>query len=189
MVLLAGTRTSLDETFTDLASPPEWLFPFAPEDQTFDLLGQLIGIAHGTARAIAQGLQSMLPVTVKNLVAGLPGYPEIPTNVRHRLTVQHAGHETQAFLHDRTRFPRHQHLPPKGEKCYPCVRYRMSPMSQAAHNNLSKLFSYTPCSLPALSDRARAIVYCVSARASSLWVIGRRMLNNAPLLPSDDAVN
>jgi hypothetical protein len=25
------------------------------------------------------------------------------------------------------------HLPPKGGKCYPCVRYEVSPMSQAAH--------------------------------------------------------
>jgi hypothetical protein len=40
----------------------------------------------------------------------------------------------QALLHHRTRFPRHQHLPPtKGEKCYPCVRYEVSPMSRAAH--------------------------------------------------------
>ncbi len=28
--------------------------------------------------------------------------------------------------------PRHQHLPPKGERCYPCVRYVLSPISQAA---------------------------------------------------------
>ena len=32
------------------------------------------------------------------------------------------------------------HLPlAKGEKCNPCVRYEMSPMSRAAHNGLSHL--------------------------------------------------
>ncbi len=41
------------------------------------------------------------------------------------------GDKAKAFFHHRTRFPRHPHLPPKGEKCYPCVRYEMSPMSQA----------------------------------------------------------
>jgi hypothetical protein len=34
--------------------------------------------------------------------------------------------------------PLHQHLPPaKGEKCYPCVRYGMSPISRAAHKKLA----------------------------------------------------
>jgi hypothetical protein len=28
--------------------------------------------------------------------------------------------------------PRHPHLPPKGEKCYPCVRCETSPMSRVA---------------------------------------------------------
>src|SRR5690606_36677285 len=37
------------------------------------------------------------------------------------------------FLHNRTLSPRHQHLRPKSQKCYPCVRYETSPMSQAAH--------------------------------------------------------
>ena len=69
----------------------------------------------------------------ENLVAGLPGDTEIPANVRHGLAVQQAGHKAKALFHHRTRFPRHQHIPPaNGEKCYPCVRYGMSPMSRAA---------------------------------------------------------
>src|SRR5947209_6313731 len=35
-----------------------------------------------------------------------------------------------AFLRHRTLPPRHQHLPPNGEKCYPCVRNDLSPISQ-----------------------------------------------------------
>src|SRR6266511_1089953 len=76
----------------------------------------------------------MLLVAIENLVAGLTGHAEIPADVRHGLPVQQAGHKAKAFFHHRTRFPRHPHLPPaKGEKCYPCVRYGMSPMSRAAH--------------------------------------------------------
>lgn len=30
--------------------------------------------------------------------------------------------------------PDHQHLPPNGKKCYPCVRYKTSPMSRVAHS-------------------------------------------------------
>jgi hypothetical protein len=31
-----------------------------------------------------------------------------------------------------------QHLPPKGEKCYPCVRYGLSPFSQDAQTGQSE---------------------------------------------------
>src|SRR6185503_11343309 len=64
---------------------------------------------------------------------GLSGYPERPANIAHRLPVQDSGDKPQALVHDRTLLPRHQHPPPNGEKCYPCVRYKLSPMSQAAH--------------------------------------------------------
>src|SRR5437879_6008539 len=74
-----------------------------------------------------------LPVAIENLVAGLAGYAEIPTDLCHGLPIQKTGDKAQAFFHDRTRFPWHPHLPPqKSEKCNPCVRYEMSPMSRVA---------------------------------------------------------
>jgi hypothetical protein len=36
---------------------------------------------------------------------------EFPANVRHGLPVQQAGNKAKAFFHNRTRFPRHRHLP------------------------------------------------------------------------------
>src|SRR5947209_5927552 len=76
----------------------------------------------------------MLPIAIEYLVAGLTRYAEIPADVRHRLPVKEAGDKARALFHHRTRCPRHQHLhPAKGEKCYPCVRYEVSPMSRAAH--------------------------------------------------------
>src|SRR5260221_710648 len=86
-------------------------------------------------------LTSQMPSSASlNIVAGLPRYAEIPANVRHGLAIQQAGHKAKALFHHRTRFPPHQHLPPaKGEKCYPCVRYGISPISRAAH--VSRTFS------------------------------------------------
>src|SRR5262249_34217761 len=41
--------------------------------------------------------------------------------------------KAKALFHDRTRFPRHPHLPQnKSGKCNPCVRYEVSPMSRVA---------------------------------------------------------
>jgi hypothetical protein len=128
-----------DQELADFTCPPVRLLSLQPDNQALDLLRQLIGIAHRPARPIAQGCSSVLLVTIENLVAGLAGYAEIPAHVRHGLAVQQAGHKAKALFHHRTRFPRHQHLPPEnGEKCYPCVRYGMSPMSQAAHSLKSR---------------------------------------------------
>ena len=127
-----------DQEFADLARAPMRLLALEADDQALDLLRQLIGIAHRPARPVVQGRKPMLLVAIENLVAGLAGHAEIPADVRHGLPVQQTGDKAKALFHHRTRFPRHQHLPPAnpGEKCYPCVRYGMSPMSRAAHNTL-----------------------------------------------------
>src|SRR5262245_62373862 len=122
-----------DQELADLARAPVRLLGLEADDQALELLRQLVGIAHGSPRPVGQGLKPMLLVAVEYLVAGLPGDTEIPAYVGHRLAIQKAGDETKAFLHHRTGSPRHQHLPPaKGEKCYPCVRYEVSPMSRVA---------------------------------------------------------
>src|SRR5215471_16023447 len=101
-----------DEEFADLAGSPMGLLGFEADDQALDLLRQLIGVANGPPRSVGQRLQPVLHVAVENLVAGLARYAELPAHVRHRFPVQHARDEPKALLHDRTRFPRHQHLPP-----------------------------------------------------------------------------
>src|SRR5258707_187884 len=129
-----------EEELADLACAPVRLLSLQPDNQSLDRLRQLVGVAHRPARPIAQGHQPVLLVTVENLVAGLTRYAEIPADVRHRLAIQQAGYKAKALFHHRTRFPRHPHLPPaKGEKCYPCVRYGMSPMSRAAQHPQPKI--------------------------------------------------
>src|SRR5262245_22429378 len=136
IVLLAGTRTSPSSRRTRssrILRAPQCGFSVELDNQGLDLSRQLIGIAYRAFGAVVQRLKPVFLVAIKDLVVGLPRNAEIPAYVRHCLPVQQPGDKPQALLHHRTRFPRHQHLPPtKGEKCYPCVRYEVSPMSRAA---------------------------------------------------------
>jgi hypothetical protein len=100
-----------DQELADLARAPVRLLGLEPDDQAFDLLRELVGIAHRPAGPIAQCRQPVLLVAIKNLVAGLAGYPEFPAYVRHGLPVQETGDKAKAFFHNRTRSPRHPHLP------------------------------------------------------------------------------
>src|SRR6516225_12468205 len=121
------------------------LLVLQPNDQTFDLSRQLIGIAYGPPGAVSQSLQAMLLVAVEDLVAGLAGDAELPADLGHGFPIQKPRDKAKALLHYRTRFPRHLHLPQnKSGKCNPCVRYVLSPMSRAAQRTCSSSFSHQP---------------------------------------------
>src|SRR5438270_12767193 len=83
----------------------------------------------------------MLLIPVENPVAGFARYPELAAKLPEGFAVQNTGDEKKTLFHDRTLFPRHQHLPPESEKCYPCVRYVVSPMSQPAQVIAKRLYS------------------------------------------------
>src|ERR1700730_3616336 len=110
------------------------LIALEADDQALDLCRQLVGIAYRPPRPVSQGLQPVLLVAVEDFVAGLARDAELATDIGHRLAIQKPSDKPHALVNDRTLLPRHQHLPPKSEKRYPCVRYDLSPMSQAAHH-------------------------------------------------------
>src|SRR5262245_21839774 len=129
------------------------LVAFEADDQAHDLAGELVGVADGAAGAVGEGLEAMLLVAVEDFVAGFTRNSELAAQVGHALAVQQPGNEPQAFFHDRTLLPGHWHLPPAvlaGRKCYPCVRYDLSPMSRVAH-----LSNSTTCTL--LCNRCRSL--------------------------------
>lgn len=99
----------------DLARAPMRLVPLRRNDHRLDLIRQLIGIAHRTARPVRQRFQSLLPVAIEDLVAGLARYAEVPAHLAHPFALQQSGDKTKTFLHDRSLSPRHQHLPPKAK--------------------------------------------------------------------------
>ena len=74
-----------------------------------------------------------MSVAVIDLVTGLARYPELDTQIRHRLALQKAGYEAKALVHETLHFPRHLHLPPLSKtaksvtyvsstQCHLCVR-------------------------------------------------------------------
>ena len=58
------------EELPDLTGSPVWFVALEADDQALDLAGQLVSVAHGAARAVAESLEAMLLVAVKDLVAG-----------------------------------------------------------------------------------------------------------------------
>ena len=125
-----------DEQFADLARAPMGLVALGADDQAFDLLRQLVGVAHRPSGTVGEGLEPVVLIAIENLVTGLARDAELPAERAHLFAIQKACNKAQAFVHNRTLFPWHPHLPPvkTREKCYPCVRYELSPMSQAAQS-------------------------------------------------------
>src|SRR4029453_3408354 len=116
----------------------------------------------------------------------------------HGLAVERSGNETQAFFHDRTLLPGYRQLPCcRRWKCYPCVRYDLSPMSRVAHISgfgLSVGGSWRArfelCCKPqtAIEDNAAALPLVVAKRfefACELWHRQRLLVvHSAPGLVS-----
>src|SRR6267143_560638 len=132
---------SADQDLADLAGTPMGLVALGRDDQALDLPRQLVGVANRPARTVGQGLEAVFLVALEDLVAGLARNAERATDLAHRFAVQQLSDEPQALVHHRTLLPRHPHLPRKGrkgERCYPCVRYDLSPMSRAAQRFIEK---------------------------------------------------
>jgi hypothetical protein len=70
---------------------------------------------------------------MEDLVAGLPRDPEPPAKRRHLLAIQGSGHESRPFIRLATLFHGTLLSPAKGEKCYPCARNQVLPISREAH--------------------------------------------------------
>src|SRR6516164_4773963 len=92
----------------------------------------------------------MLLVTIEDLVAGLARDAELPAHTAHHLAVQKTRHKRQAFLHDRTLFPRHSTPPARH------VWLEVSPMSPER-------------SVTHVSGRSPGIT---TRRSASIWVTG-----------------
>ena len=126
-----------DQQLADLARAPVRLLALEPDNQALDLRRQLVGIAHRPPRAVAQRLKPVLLVAIEDLVAGLAGDAELPADLASsprrpasRATNRRRSSITEHSFHGIDTSRR------KGGKCYPCVRYVLSPMSRAAHKHL-----------------------------------------------------
>jgi hypothetical protein len=149
-----------DQELANLARTPMWLFALEANDEALDLRRQLVGIAYWPPTAIAQRFEPTFLISIEDLVAGLARDAELPTDIGHRFAVEQFRHEPQALVHQRTLLPRHRHLPPRSGKCYPCVRYDVSPMSRAAQRACDAIAG--PCHFVARSPIVAASPLCTS---------------------------
>jgi hypothetical protein len=101
-----------DQELADLASAPMRLVALEGQDEAFDLLRELVGIAHRPPRPVVQSLDAVFLVAVEDFVTGLTRDAERTADLRHWLAIQKLCDKPQALVHDRTLLPRHSHLPP-----------------------------------------------------------------------------
>src|SRR5258708_16587230 len=139
-----------NQELANVASTPMRLLALEGDDQALDLGWQLVGVAHGAARAMPQRCDPAILVALEDLVAGLAGDPELPADFGHRFAIEQFRHKPQALIHYRTLLPRHKHLPHEAGKCYLCVRYALLPMSRAAQSLriVRGLFCFSDWKLP-----------------------------------------
>ncbi len=166
------TGQAAHQQFADLPRTPVRLVTLTAQDHLLDLHRRLIGITHRPARAIGERLQPVFLVTIEDLVTGFSGNPELPANLTHAFALKQTGNKSKSFLHNRTLFPRHQHLLPNGKKCYLCVRYDSSPMSRVAHLTLKCKRLRHPCFVKvnaAASLRPKDKAVLISVLHNRLW--------------------
>lgn len=74
------------------------------------------------------------PCNDRSLLADLPRDAELPAHVRHGLSIQQADNEAMRSSITELAFHGIHTSRQKGEKCYPYVRYDVSPISRAAQS-------------------------------------------------------
>src|ERR1700751_1305205 len=93
---------SADQTLADLTGTPMGLLALGRDDQGFDLLRQLVGVANRPTRTIGQGLQTGFLVALEDLVPGLARNAERATALSHPSSPPQLSDKPQALVHHRT---------------------------------------------------------------------------------------
>ena len=123
------------EFLPDLRGAPAWILSLEPHNQLLDLHRKLVRLPVGPPAAVRQPVKAAVLVPVVDLVAGLAGNTEFPTEASHLLAIEQPGNEAETFFHDAILLPGHHSLPSKRRKCYPCLRNEVSPFSREGHRD------------------------------------------------------
>ena len=132
-------RTEGPQFLADLRRAPRRILLLEADDLRLNDPRQLIGVPQRAATAIGQALEPAVLIAIEDLVAGLARDPELATEHRHLLAVEQAGDKPETLILHVTLLPRH--APPRGQKCHPCARNMVLPISQEGHkaNRISYL--------------------------------------------------
>ena len=99
-----------NEDLADFSGTPMGLVAFSGDNEGFDLGGELVGVADGTAGPVGERDGAVLFVALEQLVSGFAGDTEYAADVCHWLPVEEASNEAKAFIHNGAFLPRHRHL-------------------------------------------------------------------------------
>src|SRR5260221_11541573 len=131
-----------NQKLTNLARTPMRLFLLGGRDESFDLRRQLVGVTHRAPRTVAQRLQAVILVPIKDFVAGLARNAELPAHLAHAVPLKKAGDEAQTLVHNRTLLPGHRPPPTaprreddthvSGTNCHPCLGPLSAALGQKA---------------------------------------------------------
>ena len=106
-------RICPDQFLPDLGRTPTLVLAFDLQDRGLELKRQLIGLPVGTSGAVLHALEAKILVAAVDLIPGLAEDPEFPSQHGHVLTLEQAGHKTEAFVHTITLSPGHREDLPK----------------------------------------------------------------------------
>ncbi len=101
------SRVFSDEQLPDLGRPPAGLLLLESNDGTLGLRRQLVGLPIRSPAAIRQAQDPDIPVPLPDLVAGLPGDPELTAQRGHLVAFRQPDHELHPLVHGAALFPRH----------------------------------------------------------------------------------
>src|SRR4029078_2279049 len=118
----------------DLRCAPVGLVLLGPHNQLLDLERKLIGAPVRPSRSICQSFQTAVVIAADDLVTGLARDAEFAAQRRYLLAIQNPRTEFETLVHAVALLPRHLRSPRKGQKCNPCLRYELSPLSREGHS-------------------------------------------------------
>src|SRR6266852_5731557 len=94
-----GRDELLAQLLADLRRPPAGILAFQSDDDRFDRGRQLIRLPIRAPTPVGERPHAAVLVTVKYLVAGLPGDPELGAQRRHLLALEQAGDKPESLVH------------------------------------------------------------------------------------------
>jgi hypothetical protein len=87
-------RELAQQLVADLSGTPGGMLLLNPQDRTFNLKGQLVGLPVRSPAAVVEAVQARVRVSVKYILNGHTGDSELTAQRRHLLAFEQTGYET-----------------------------------------------------------------------------------------------
>lgn len=105
-------RKQLDQFVPYFRGAPGTVLLLESENLPLDLEGRLVRVAIRRSGPVFQPGQSLVLVSVKQLISGFTGNAELTAKRGHLFAIEQAGNKTKTFIHLITLFPGHLGISP-----------------------------------------------------------------------------